>query len=62
MSVEWELKFQALAPPFKIFGLRFRAPTPQPWLEPTVFGNEYKCFGSLFLQMQCIRFAVRFLC
>jgi len=40
MSVEWEHKFQAPAPPFKNFWLRLRAPASRPWLEPTVFGNE----------------------
>jgi len=40
MSAEWELKFQALAPSFISFWLRRLAPAPQPWLEPTVFGNE----------------------
>jgi len=40
MSVESKLKFQAPAPPFKIFRHQLQAPTPQPWLEPTPFGNE----------------------
>jgi len=40
MSVERELKFQAPAPPFKIFWLRLQVQAPQPWLEPRVFGNE----------------------
>ena len=47
MSVEWELKFQAPAPPCKIFRLRFRAQTPQPCLEQatyfcTVWKEAYK--------------------
>jgi len=38
VSVEWELKFQAPDPPFKTF--RHLLQAPQPWLEPTAFGNE----------------------
>jgi len=30
MSVEWELKFQGPAPPFKIFGLRLHSPDWNP--------------------------------
>ena len=40
MSVEWELNFEAQDSPLNNFWLRFRAPAAQPWLEPTVFGNE----------------------
>jgi len=32
------------------------APAPQPWLEPTVFGNKYHCF----YKCNRIRFVVRF--
>jgi len=47
MSVEWELKFQAPAPSFKIFWLWLHSPG---WNQLFLEMNTY--VGSLFLQMQ----------
>jgi len=57
MSVEWELKFQAPAPPFKNFWLRFCLQSPG-WNQLCLEMN--KCFGSLFLQMELHSFCCFF--